>query len=218
MRRIAVIVMMLVMAVSVFAAFNEKDSVNLKLDLENLPDGSKVIDVGFSSTPVTAFATDTNNNGGVTDITDVSLVPNPDDGSFSFVSSAGNALYAYARLQTADSVNITFSSAALEGYGDSSSQTSKDGAELGWILGKSAYEDGNTATAPESFSVTFDGAEKQSNVLFSHRTGSSGNTMDIYCMALDITSDESVDYRTVAMDEGINIWKTALKIGVSTTD
>ena len=78
--------------------------------------------------------------------------------------------------------------------------------------------DGNTATAPASFSVTFDGAEKQSDVLFSHRVGSSGNTMDIYCMALDITSDENVDYRAVAMDKGINIWKTTLKIGVSTTD
>lgn len=217
MRRIAVIVMMLVMAVSVFAAFNEKDSVNLKLDLENLPEGSKVIDVGFSSTPVTAFATDANNDG-VTDITDVSLVPDPNDGSFSFTSSANGALYAYARLQTADSVNITFSGAALEGYEDSSSQTSKDGAELGWILEKSTYTDGNTATAPSSFSVTFDGAEKQSGVLFSHRVGSSGNTMDIYCMALDITSDENVDYRAVAMDKGINIWKTTLKIGVSTTD
>lgn len=218
MRRIAVIVMMLVMAVSVFAAFNEKDSVNLKLDLENLPDGSKVIDVGFSSTPVTAFATDANNDG-VTDITDVSLVPDSDDGSFSFTSSANGALYAYARLQTADSVNITFSSAALEGYGDSSSQSSSvDGAELGWILEKSTYTDGNTATAPLSFFVTFDGAEKQSGVLFSHRAGGSGKTMNIYCMALDISSASGVDYRAVAMDKGINIWKTALKIGVSTTD
>ena len=208
MKKFFVIVLMLMMVLSVYAAIDgsNKDTVNLVLNLENLPDESKKIEVGFSSTPVDTFETTI---GTIADDT-IALTANPEDGSFSFTTASGKGLYAYARLQTSDNVKIKFSGAELSGYSNTTNNV-VPGAELNWILNKAADTDDNI-NDPESFTKTFDGAESESNVLFEHRAGSSGNTMDIYCMGIDIASVG--DYREIAMANDVNYWKTVLTVGV----
>lgn len=210
MKKFFVIVLMLMMVFSVYAAIDEskKDTVNLVLNLEDLPDGSEKIEVGFSSTPVNTFETEIGTFVGDT----IALTADPEKGSFSFTTSSENGLYAYARLQTSDNVKIKFSGSELSGYSNAST-TDKvvSGAGLDWVLNKAKNTD-NNINDPESFSKTFDGAEAESDVLFEHRKDSSGNTMDIYCMAIDIAS--ASDYREIAMANDVNYWKTILTVGV----
>ena len=210
MKKFFVIVLMLMMVLSVYAAIDEskKDTVNLVLNLEDLPDGSEKIEVGFSSIPVNTFETEI---GAFVNDT-IALTANPENGSFSFTTASGNGLYAYARLQTSDNVKIKFSGAELNGYKNAESTNSVvSGAGLDWILNKAENTD-NNINAPESFTKTFDGIEAESDVLFEHRKDSSGNAMDIYCMAIDIASVG--DYREIAMANDVNYWKTVLTVGV----
>ena len=215
MKKFFVIVLMLMMVLSVYAAIEDEPQgkVELVLDLEELPPTSEKIEVGFSSVPVATFNDSLDGNT----VDTITLTADPATGEFNFMPALGSNLYVYARLQTPRSVNVKFSGSELSGYSDAESASADPEAGLDWVISR-VDDAGNTDNAPKSFSQTFSGTTAlESDPIFEHRSDGSGKTMDIYCMAIDISSADE-DYRQIAMSEGVNYWKTTLTVGVETTN
>ena len=217
MRKISLLFLVILLVVPLFAGTEQRtDTIDLMLELESaLPQGGYV-EVGFSKTKINASFSDVSDVSGITSFEDgISLKPDSSNGKFAFDTSDSDGLYAYARIQSAATVDIQFVATPLEGYDVNNNKINNGNADMNWILSVPSNIKMNIGVAGSVITdnITVDGTETVD--VFKHRSQNTDKMIQVYCVPLDIDSADGVDFREIAMKNNVKYWKTTLTIKVS---
>ena len=151
----------LIVFLSCGALFATVDTSNNNVDVTLDISGSSVTDIGFASKAVEDWATDPT----PIPASSISLSPNMADGSFSYVGSGDSGLFAYARIQSGNAVDIRLKSTQLKGYANNVEVT---GAELNWIV-KPVVDSGSYNTTNfTAQGTTFNNTTTTTGNIFTH--------------------------------------------------
>ncbi len=195
MKRILVLLFVLSVALSgIYAVTATDDNVKVELDLMKLTGDKASVVIGFSKNEVTDFTTS------VESYSDgYSLVPDATTGIASNEASQ-DKLYVYARITSADGVDVYLKSKPLDGY-TVSGGTSLSAATLDWSI-----------SGDSDFSVSFD-SEKTSEAIITHLAGSADSPVSqVYCKQLTIKTD---DFRPISKQHEANYWEQNLVVTIN---
>ena len=198
----------LIVFLSCGALFATDDTSNNNVEVALDISGSSVTDIGFASKAVEYWATDPT----PIPASSISLTPNMEDGSFSYAGSDDSGLFAYARIQSGNAVDIRLKSTQLKGYANNVEVT---GAELNWIVKPVADSGSYNTTNFTAEGTTFDDTTTTTGNIFTHEAATTiADKNAIYCVELNIASPTNQDFRDVAMEHDVENWKATLTIEV----